>query len=169
FECAPLDEEASTLARLAQADERVLGISREKHHRYLINDSRTRGFSLYDGADWLGYAYVDAGGHAGPVAVLQSSAMATAFRTALRLAAESGASQVSAFLPGSKRSGPLGGARVRHADQVSDASDVVARFRQLGPVSASQSGLHVTSCGETRSAEMSAAGPLRFSRRAIAN
>jgi GNAT superfamily N-acetyltransferase len=101
FECAPLDEEASTLARLAQADERVLGISREKHHRYLINDSRTRGFSLYDGADWLGYAYVDAGGHAGPVAVLQSSAMATAFRTALRLAAESGASQVSAFLPGS--------------------------------------------------------------------
>ena len=27
----------------------MLGASREKHHRYLINDSRTRGFNLYDG------------------------------------------------------------------------------------------------------------------------
>jgi GNAT superfamily N-acetyltransferase len=100
FECAPLDGDASTLARLVQADERVLGISREKHHRYLINDIQTRGFNLYDGDDWAGYAYVDARGHVGPVAVLQSSAVATAFRTALRMAAESGASQVSAFLPG---------------------------------------------------------------------
>jgi GNAT superfamily N-acetyltransferase len=100
FKCAPLDEEASTLGRLVQADERVLGVSREKHHRYLINDSRTRGFNLYDGNDWAGYAYVDAGGHIGPVAVLQSNAVAIALRTALRLAAESGASQVSAFLPG---------------------------------------------------------------------
>ena len=49
--------------------------------------------------DWAGYAYVDAGGHIGPVAVLQSNAVAIAFRTALRLAVESGASQVSAFLP----------------------------------------------------------------------
>lgn len=100
FKCAPLDEEASTLGRLVQADERVLGVSREKHHRYLINDSRTRGFNLYDGNDWAGYAYVDTGGHIGPVAVLESGAVAIAFRTVLRLAAESGASQVSAFLPG---------------------------------------------------------------------
>lgn len=100
FKCVPLDEEASTLACLVQADERVLGISREKHHRYLISDSRTRGFSLYDGDDWAGYAYVDAGGHVGPVAVLQASAVASAFRTALCLATESGASQVLAFLPG---------------------------------------------------------------------
>jgi GNAT superfamily N-acetyltransferase len=100
FKCAPLDEEASTLGRLVQADERVLGVSREKHHRYLINDSQTRGFNLYDGNDWAGYAYVDTGGHIGPVAVLESGAVAIAFRTVLRLAAESGASQVSAFLPG---------------------------------------------------------------------
>jgi GNAT superfamily N-acetyltransferase len=100
FKCAPLDQDVSTLARLVQADERVLGVSRQKHHRYLINDSRMRGFSLYDGDDWAGYVYVDAGGHIGPVAVLQSGAAATAFRTALRLAVESGAPQVSAFLPG---------------------------------------------------------------------
>ncbi|MCK1366454.1 GNAT family N-acetyltransferase [Bradyrhizobium sp. 62] len=100
FKCAPLDETASTMARLMHADERVLGVSREKHHRYLINDSRTRGFSLYDGDDWAGYVYVDDRGHIGPLAVLRSGAVTTAFRTALGLAVESGAPQVSAFLPG---------------------------------------------------------------------
>jgi ribosomal protein S18 acetylase RimI-like enzyme len=96
----PLKEEASTLRRLVQADERVLGVSREKHHRYLINDSGTRGFNLYDGSDWVGYAYVDVGGHIGPLAVMESHAIAPAFRTALHLAAESGSSRISAFLPG---------------------------------------------------------------------
>ncbi|NOJ42189.1 GNAT family N-acetyltransferase [Bradyrhizobium australiense] len=97
---APLEEEASTLRRLAQADERVVGVSREKHHRYLINDNGTRGFNLYDRSDWVGYAYVDAGGHIGPLAVMESHAVAPAFRTVLHLAAESGSSRVSAFLPG---------------------------------------------------------------------
>ena len=96
----PLKEEASTLRRLGQADERVLGVSREKHHRYLINDSGTRGFNFYDGSDWVGYAYVDVGGHIGPLAVMESHAIAPAFRTALHLAAESGSSRISAFLPG---------------------------------------------------------------------
>ncbi|MCK1656168.1 GNAT family N-acetyltransferase [Bradyrhizobium sp. 151] len=100
FKWAPLEETASTMGRLVQADERVLGVSREKHHRYLINDSRTRGFSLYDGDDWAGYLYVDDRGHIGPIAVLQPGAVTTAFRTALGLAVKSGAPQVSAFLPG---------------------------------------------------------------------
>ena len=96
----PLEEEASTLRRLVQADERVIGVSREKQHHYLINDSGTRGFNLYDGSYWVGYAYVDVGGHIGPLAVMESRAIAPAFRTALHLAAESGSSRISAFLPG---------------------------------------------------------------------
>jgi ribosomal protein S18 acetylase RimI-like enzyme len=100
FDFAPLEAEASTLRRLAQVDEQVVGVSREKHHRYLINDSGTRGFNLYDGSDWAGYTYVDASGHIGPLAVIEPHAVAPAFRTALYLAAESGSSRVSAFLPG---------------------------------------------------------------------
>jgi ribosomal protein S18 acetylase RimI-like enzyme len=100
FGFTPLENETSTLRRLALLDERVLGVSREKHHGYLISDSGTRGFNLYDGNDWAGYAYVDGGGHIGPLAVVQPHAVATAFRTALHLAVESGSSQVSAFLPG---------------------------------------------------------------------
>lgn len=100
FQFKPLDDEASTLRRFAEADERVLGVSREKHHRYLIKDRATRAVNLYDGSDWMGYAYVDAGGHIGPLAVMEPNAMAPAFRTALHLAIESGSLRVSAFLPG---------------------------------------------------------------------
>jgi ribosomal protein S18 acetylase RimI-like enzyme len=100
FRCVPLEETASDLRSLAQVDARVLGVSREKHHRYLINDNATRGVSLYAGDDCVGYVYVSTDGHIGPLAVAQPNAVAAAFRTALNLAAQSGCPQVSAFLPG---------------------------------------------------------------------
>ncbi|WP_347341659.1 GNAT family N-acetyltransferase [Bradyrhizobium uaiense] len=103
YDVTPLRPEASTLRRLAQADERILGVSREKHHRYLINDGAATGFNLLDGNDWIGYAYVDAGGHIGPLAVTEPHAVAPALRTALYLAAESDASRISAFLPGASK------------------------------------------------------------------
>jgi ribosomal protein S18 acetylase RimI-like enzyme len=101
FRHVPLTEAASDLQNLARIDARVLGVSREKHHRYLINDRATRGIGLYAGGDCVGYAYVSSGGHIGPLAVARPDALGTALRTALQLAAESGSSQVSALLPGS--------------------------------------------------------------------
>jgi ribosomal protein S18 acetylase RimI-like enzyme len=100
FRHVPLKETASDLHNLAQIDARVLGVSREKHHRYLINDKATRGVGLWTGDDCVGYAYISSGGHVGPLAVARPDALGTAFRTALTLAAESGSSNVSAFLPG---------------------------------------------------------------------
>jgi GNAT superfamily N-acetyltransferase len=97
---APLEETASDLRSLARIDAQTLGVSREKHHRYLINDAATRGVGLYAGDDCVGYAYISSSGHIGPLAVSQPDSLGTAFRTALSLAAESGSSQVSAFLPG---------------------------------------------------------------------
>jgi GNAT superfamily N-acetyltransferase len=98
--CAPIEEDAAALRRLSLADERVLGVSREKHHRYLKGDARTRGFNLYDGNDWVGYFYVDVAGHIGPLAVTQPQAVAAAFTTALNRAAAMGSPHISAFLPG---------------------------------------------------------------------
>jgi GNAT superfamily N-acetyltransferase len=100
FRHMPLAEAASDLHNLAQIDARVLGVSREKHHRYLINDKATKGVSLWAGGDCVGYAYVSTGGHIGPLAVASPDTVGTAFRTALTLATEGGSSQVSAFLPG---------------------------------------------------------------------
>jgi ribosomal protein S18 acetylase RimI-like enzyme len=99
FCCVSLEETRSHLRYLADIDAQSLGFSREKHHRYLINDKATKGVLLYEGGACVGYAYV-ADGHIGPMAVAQRDDMGTAFKTALAMAADSGTSQVSAFLSG---------------------------------------------------------------------
>ena len=100
FRPVSLEQTASDLQNLANIDARVLGISREKHHRYLLNDKTTRGVGLYSGEDCVGYAYVSTGGQIGPLAVARPDALGSAFTTALALAVEIGSPQVSAFLPG---------------------------------------------------------------------
>lgn len=92
---------ASHLAALAALDRSALGVSREKHHSFLLEDPAMKGFLLYEGDACIGYAYVASSGHIGPLAVTRRDAMAPAFRLALRLAAEGSSAQISAFLPGS--------------------------------------------------------------------
>ncbi len=98
--CVPLQNTASHLQSLAQIDAQALGLSRKKHHRFLITNNAMRGVALYAGDDCIGYAYVSSDGHVGPLAVAQPNAMGAAFRTALNLAVESGCEQVSGFLNG---------------------------------------------------------------------
>lgn len=97
--CVPIESTAAHLCVLAEVDVAALGLSRAKHHRFLMADGATRGFLLHAGDECVGYAYV-ADGHVGPLAVTQRVALSAAFRTALDLAAECGAPCVSAFLPG---------------------------------------------------------------------
>ncbi len=97
--CVPIENTAFHLRRLAEIDARALGVSRAKHHSFLIEDAATKGVMLHVGDDCVGYAYL-ADGHIGPLAVTQQTALGAAFTTALRLAAKSGPPQVSAFLPG---------------------------------------------------------------------
>jgi GNAT superfamily N-acetyltransferase len=89
----------SDIATLATLDSSALGISREKHHDYLLNDPTMKGFFIYEGEDCVGYAYVASTGHVGPLAVTKHDAMASAFGGALRIAADSDSDQISAFLP----------------------------------------------------------------------
>ncbi len=96
----PIEPIASHLETVARLDLDSLGVSRDKHHRYLLKDSTMKGMFLHEAGDCVGYAYVSASGHVGPMALAQPSAVDAAFRTALNLAAASGAEQVSAFLPG---------------------------------------------------------------------
>jgi GNAT superfamily N-acetyltransferase len=96
----PIEGSTSDFATLAQIDARTLGLSREKHHKFLIGDATMKGVLLHAGSDCVGYAYVNSGGHVGPLAVAHRNVLGPAFRTALRLAADSGAAQVSAFVSG---------------------------------------------------------------------
>jgi GNAT superfamily N-acetyltransferase len=88
------------LAALAAIDRSALGLSREKHHRFLLDDPAMTGFLLHEAGDCVGYAYVASTGHIGPLAVTRRDAMAPAFRAALKIAAGGGSDQLSAFLPG---------------------------------------------------------------------
>ena len=97
--CVPIESTAAHLCALAQIDVAALGLSRAKHHRFLMADDATRGFLLHAGDECVGYVYL-ADGHVGPLAVTQRAALGAGFRTALDLAAESGAPHLSAFLPG---------------------------------------------------------------------
>jgi len=98
--CVPIENTPAHLQQLAEIDASALGVPRDKHHRYLIADGTTKGVMLYAGDERVGYAYISIDGHIGPLAVTQPDVMGDAFKTALALAADSGALQVSAFLPG---------------------------------------------------------------------
>jgi GNAT superfamily N-acetyltransferase len=98
---APLEQNSPHLDNLVEADLLAFGASRDKHHRYLLKDSATKGFSLFSGDDCVGYVYISSEGHIGPLAVRNADTLGPAFTTALNLAVNRGSSQISAFLPGS--------------------------------------------------------------------
>jgi GNAT superfamily N-acetyltransferase len=97
---AALAASSAQLRDLDAIDAVALGISRAKHHRYLLTDSATKGLLFYaDNGECIGYAYV-VDGHVGPLAVLKQDAAAPALATALASAVDGGAAKVSAFIPG---------------------------------------------------------------------
>jgi GNAT superfamily N-acetyltransferase len=105
FPWVALDGSRSQAAALSRIDEACLGFSREKHHRYLLSDGTVSGVLFEDDGDPVGYAYISSEGHIGPLAVATRSAVGPAFRTALALAVNCGAKEVSAFLPGANEPG----------------------------------------------------------------
>ncbi|HZT24988.1 MAG TPA: GNAT family N-acetyltransferase [Pseudolabrys sp.] len=97
----PLSASAAHLRALDTIDVAVLGVSRAKHHRYLLSDAAANGL-LFQAAngDCIGYVYV-IDGHVGPLAISKQEAAGAALATALAFAADAGAARVSAFIPGS--------------------------------------------------------------------
>ena len=59
-----------------------------------------KGLLFREGSDDVGYAYISPEGHVSPLAVSRPNAIAAAFGAALRCAAEDGAAQISAVVPG---------------------------------------------------------------------
>ncbi len=92
--------DTSHLQEMAAIDAHALGISREKHHRYLIADSGLNGFLFYEDGGCVGYAYISPEGHVGPLAVTRPDALEAVFAAALNKASELGAAQFSALIPG---------------------------------------------------------------------
>jgi ribosomal protein S18 acetylase RimI-like enzyme len=94
------DGSTAALKRLSDIDARALGVSRAKHHRYLLTEPTIKGFLLYAGSECVGYTYISAGGHVGPLAVTRADVVGDALVAALKIAADGSSEKVSAFLPG---------------------------------------------------------------------
>src|SRR5271170_6655090 len=95
-----IDDTAAHMKKLAEIDARAVGVAREKHHRFLLNDPATTGVLLYAGAECVGYTYIGSNGHIGPLAVTRVDVLGDAFTTALKTAADGSCEKISAFLPG---------------------------------------------------------------------
>ncbi|MBH5398376.1 GNAT family N-acetyltransferase [Bradyrhizobium sp. CNPSo 4010] len=94
-----LTADAIAYDELAPIDVSALGVSREKHHRFLLGDSTTRGFTIHAGNECVGYVYIS-DGHIGPLAVRRPDFVDSAFAAALSFAAQSDCPTISAFVPG---------------------------------------------------------------------
>jgi GNAT superfamily N-acetyltransferase len=95
-----IEASAPDLRTLGEIDLSALGVSREKHHKFLFDDPAMKGFVLYDGSECIGYVYVAANGHIGPLGLKHRDDMTEAFTTALNIAAAGQSEKISAFLPG---------------------------------------------------------------------
>jgi ribosomal protein S18 acetylase RimI-like enzyme len=95
-----LEDTAAHMKSRAEIDAHAVGVAREKHHRYLLNDPATKGVMLCAGSECVGYAYIGSDGHIGPIAVTRAELLGDAFTTALKMATDDGSEKISAFLPG---------------------------------------------------------------------
>jgi ribosomal protein S18 acetylase RimI-like enzyme len=95
-----IEDTAAHIKSLVEIDAQAVGVTREKHHRYLLNDPATKGVMLCAGSECVGYAYVGSDGHIGPLAVTRAEVLVDAFTTALKMSADGGSEKISAFLPG---------------------------------------------------------------------
>src|SRR5262245_27209624 len=95
-----IEETAAHMKELAEIDAHAVGVAREKHHRYLLNEPGTTGVMLCAGSECVGYAYIGPTGHIGPLAVVQAGVLGAAFTTALKMAVDRSTEKISAFVPG---------------------------------------------------------------------
>jgi ribosomal protein S18 acetylase RimI-like enzyme len=95
-----IEDTGAHMKSLSEIDTRAQGVAREKHHRYLLNEPGTAGVMLHAGGACVGYVYIAASGHIGPLAVARADLLGDAFIAALKLAADRSSEKVSAFVPG---------------------------------------------------------------------
>jgi len=99
-----LEDTRRVLRQLADVDGSAFGVSRAKHHKYLMADLTCNGFGLFAGSECVGYAYLSKTGHIGPLAVANNDILSDAFETALSLVVDGGSPHTSASIPATARS-----------------------------------------------------------------
>ncbi|RXH35569.1 acetyltransferase [Bradyrhizobium nanningense] len=94
-----LADRTAGLDELGLIDVVALGVSRAKHHRYLLSDGTTGGYTIHSDSECVGYVYIS-DGHIGPLAVRRPDLVGSALAAALSRAAKSDFPTISAFISG---------------------------------------------------------------------
>jgi GNAT superfamily N-acetyltransferase len=100
MEVAPIEPWPVSREWLSQIDEQVLGFRRESHHAFLLGGGAARALHIQQAGRPVGYAYVSAAGHIGPLAVSPDIDPAEALRSVVRGTLELQPKQVSMIVPG---------------------------------------------------------------------
>src|SRR5262249_13023063 len=85
---------------MAEIDGVLLGFRRDMHHRFLLGGGAERAVRIERAGGTVGYTYISAQGHVGPLAITPDADAKAVVTTALRCALESGPSRVSMIVPG---------------------------------------------------------------------
>jgi len=81
-------------------DHELLGFRRDLHHKFLLGGFAAGAVRIEQAGGTVGYAYISAQGHVGPLAIAPDADAKAVVTTALRSALESGPSRVSMIVPG---------------------------------------------------------------------
>ena len=94
---------APIAAELDRFDRAILDIARPEDHAFWGSVSSVRAFSVLREGRTAGYAYVQADGAIGPIAVLDAADLATAVEASIAVAAELGATTARVRIAGAAR------------------------------------------------------------------
>ncbi len=100
LEAVPIEPWPGPREWLGRIDEEVLGFRRESHHPFLLGGVAARALRIEQAGRPVGYAYVSAAGHIGPLAVSPGADAGEALRTVVRGTLEVQPKQVSMVVPG---------------------------------------------------------------------
>jgi GNAT superfamily N-acetyltransferase len=85
---------------IGRIDQELLGFRRDLHHQFLLGGFVARAVRIEHAGRAVGYAYISARGHVGPLAIAPDADAKAVVTTALRCALEGGATRVSMLVPG---------------------------------------------------------------------
>jgi GNAT superfamily N-acetyltransferase len=97
---APIEPWPVSRGWLSQIDEEVLGFRRESHHAFLLGGGAAQALCVQQAGRPVGYAYVSAAGHIGPLAVSPVADPGEALRAVVRGTLELQPKQISMIVPG---------------------------------------------------------------------
>ena len=100
LDAVPIEPWTESRAWLDAIDEQVLGFRRESHHAFLLGGFAAQAVRIERAGRPVGYAYISAEGHIGPLAIMPGADQADVVLAAVRCALERQPKHVSMMVPG---------------------------------------------------------------------